>query len=208
MKLWLIIPVKPLSEGKSRLTSVLAPAQRRALTHRILQRELDLAQTSALIEGVVVVSRDAALLGDVTLRGALPLFEETHGLNAALETARSEVSRRGADALLVLPADLPFVTATDIEQIVHAAHQDAQIVLAPSPDGGTNALLLKLPSRLRFAFGSHSFARHRRLAQNLGLRQQVVVSPSLAFDLDWPADWEVLRTAYPDFTATPTALSP
>lgn len=204
MKLWLIIPVKPLREGKSRLTSVLAPAQRCALTHRILQRELELAQANPLIEGVVVISRDAALLGDVTMRGALPLLEETHGLNAALESARVEVSQRGADALLVLPADLPFVTATDIEQLVHAAHQDAHVVLAPSPDGGTNALLLKLPSHLHFAFGAYSFARHRRLARDLGLRQRIVVSPTLAFDLDWPADWEALRRTDPDFAATPT----
>jgi 2-phospho-L-lactate guanylyltransferase len=205
MKLWIIIPVKPLGEGKSRLTSVLAPAQRGALSQRILQRELDLVLGHELVAGVAIVSRDQDLLENVAALGALPLWEEQTGLNQALETARQQVICRGADAILILPADLPFLAKRDIEQLHGTLAQGSQVVLAPSSDGGTNALGLRPPSLMGFAFGPQSFTRHRHAAQQLGLRQQVLVTPTLAFDVDWPADWELLRTSFPDLMPTPTS---
>ena len=75
MNAWVVIPVKPLGEGKSRLTSVLAPAQRSALSQRILQRELDLVLAHELVAGVAVISRDQALLDEVAAQGAVPLHE-------------------------------------------------------------------------------------------------------------------------------------
>ena len=204
MNAWVVIPVKPLGEGKSRLTSVLAPAQRSALSQRILQRELDLVLAHELVAGVAVISRDHALLDEVAAQGAVPLREIQPGLNQALETARQEMQCRHADVLLILPADLPFLAKRDIDQLLAPVQQGTQLVLAPSPDGGTNALALTLPSSLRFAFGPHSFARHRQFARQLGISQQVIISPTLAFDVDWPADWELLRTAFPDLAPSPT----
>ena len=204
MNAWVVIPVKPLGEGKSRLTSVLAPAQRSALSQRILQRELDLVLAHELVAGVAVISRDQALLDEVAAQGAVPLREILPGLNQALETARQEMLCRHADVLLILPADLPFLAKRDIDQLLVPVQQGTQLVLAPSPDGGTNALALTLPSSLRFAFGPHSFARHRQFARQLGISQQVIISPTLAFDVDWPADWELLRTAFPDLAPSPT----
>lgn len=208
MNLWIIIPVKPLNEGKSRLTAVLAPAQREALSRRILLRELDLIAGHDAVAGVAVISRDEAILDEVAAWGAVPLREEQPGLNQALDTARQEVMRRGADAILILPADLPFLAKRDIEQLVTVLEQGTQIVLAPSPDGGTNALGIRPPSLMDFAFGCHSFSRHRRIAQGLGLRQQVIISPTLAFDVDWPADWELLRATFPDLVDTSLDLRP
>ena len=62
------------------------------------------------------------------------------------------------------------------------------MVIAPSHDGGTNALLLHPPQTLTFAFGEQSFARHCTLAEQMRLTYHVFKSPTLSFDLDWPTD--------------------
>ena len=62
MKLWLVTPVKPFDESKSRLAAVLSQAERAALSRSLLERTLRLAQDSGRFTGLLVVSRaDAAL---------------------------------------------------------------------------------------------------------------------------------------------------
>jgi len=67
---------------------------------------------------VVVVSRDRALLADAEAEGAWGLLETTPGLNPALTQAAHFAGDRGATGLLVLPADLPLLTAHDLETML------------------------------------------------------------------------------------------
>jgi 2-phospho-L-lactate guanylyltransferase len=157
----------------------------------MLARVLDAAQRSKLFGGVVVVSRDAEVLAFAEASGATALAEIEAGLNEALEQARRFVIERGADALLVLPSDLPLVTPQEIGALLAAA-QDKPVAIAPSRDGGTNALLLQPPALesapLRFEFGEQSFRRHQAQAEARGLAYTVIRSELLALDVDWPED--------------------
>ena len=67
-----------------------------------------------------------------------------------------------------------------------------QINIAPSRDGGTNALMLQPPQAIPFAFGRDSFQRHRHLAAEAGIPVSVVESDSLVFDIDLPEDYELV----------------
>ncbi len=99
--------------------------------------------------------------------------------------ARSEGRGRG---ILVIAADLPWVSPSDIIALVLAAGPDT-LVLAPSRDGmGTNALLVPPGVHVRPAYGEGSRAAHRREAHRLGLRLAEVVRPGLGFDVDRPED--------------------
>ena len=63
--------------------------------------------------------------------------------------------------------------------------------IAPDRHGvGTNGLSLPLPAArgFRFAFGDDSFALHQAEAARLGLIVEVIHSPTLAKDIDVPAD--------------------
>lgn len=192
MKLWLVVPVKPFGTGKSRLAGVLTPAERGALTHRLLCRTIQLAQASGHFAGVLVVSRSQAVLDAARALGAEQLHERgAGGLNEALAAACTVAAGHGADHALVLPADLPAVNAADLDAICTAAAQ-TDIVLAPSRDGGTNALCLRLPPGIPFTFGPASFAAHMRLAEVAACRLAVYASPTVAFDLDWPEDLALL----------------
>ena len=58
MSLWTIIPVKPFSEGKSRLAGYISPPTRRALNRNLLTRTLDAIRLAQIEAEIVVVSRD------------------------------------------------------------------------------------------------------------------------------------------------------
>jgi 2-phospho-L-lactate guanylyltransferase len=189
MKLWLIVPVKPFDQGKSRLAPILEPAGRATLNRQLLAHVLSTAQSSGLLAGMLVISRDERVLLQAQTLGADILLEMGDNLNMALVQASQQASNYGADAVLVLPADLPLLTVDDIRQLHGLGAEGAGVVIAPSHDGGTNALLLRPPGAIKFAFGPHSFLRHCALAEASGGRYQLLNSPTLAFDMDRPEDW-------------------
>lgn len=199
-QLWLVIPVKPFDEGKSRLAPVLGPGERAALARRLFEGVLAAAQTSGLFAGIAVISRDATVLNLAASRGATAIAELGSDLNDALEQARATLTQ--ARALLVLPADLPDITAAELIAFVEVARRARQagkaiVAIAPSTTGGTNALLLDPPDTIPFVFGAEagreSFQRHSLLAHEAGATLVVIESDALALDLDLPSDLALVR---------------
>ncbi|MCL6439815.1 MAG: 2-phospho-L-lactate guanylyltransferase [Rubrobacteraceae bacterium] len=185
------VPVKDLREAKSRLGGVLPAEKRAALTLRTLRRVLG-ALRGAEIGLVCVVSPDEGVLGVAGEEGAHPLHQRSAGLNPALEEARAWALSGGASSLLVLPSDLPLLQPDDVGVLLRSAGR-APVVIAPDrARTGTNALLLRPPDAMPFAFGEGSFARHIRLARGRGLPVEVCERPNLSFDLDTAADLERL----------------
>ena len=193
MKLWLIVPVKPFNEGKSRLSRALQPAQRAELSARLLAQTLSTAQHSARFDQSVGVSRDPAVLAAARTAAALGLPEAGTELNTALAQACAYAGQAGAQAALLLPADLPRLADTDLHQLVDSFVNLQTAVLAPSRDGGTSALLLRLPPPFALCFGPESFHCHRTQALAAGCSVTVVDTPSLRFDLDSPAELAELQ---------------
>jgi len=140
---------------------------------------------------VVVISRDPRVLKDTQMGGGLPLKEEGSDLNAALTQASHFASACGADGILVLPTDLPFLTDRDVQTLLRLATDAPAVVIAPCRRSiGTNALLMRPPLLIPFAFGPASFPRHLASARLIGVRPTVLRTPTLAFDLDTPEDWQ------------------
>jgi 2-phospho-L-lactate guanylyltransferase len=184
-----IIPAKPYSEAKSRLSPALSEDQREAVSRWLLRRTVGVALQA--LEQVVVVSRDRRALSDAKARGATGLLEATPGLNAALAHADRFARVQGAAGVLVLPADLPRLSAADLEALLALAAAAPAAVIAPCRHGtGTNALLLRPAGLIPFAFGPGSFARHCRSARAAGVEPAVCRRAGLAFDLDTPEDWQ------------------
>jgi 2-phospho-L-lactate guanylyltransferase len=148
---------------------------------------------------VLLVSDSEALCAAARQAGAQALLEDRgDDLNAALW--RAEAAIGPADALLVLPADLPRLEAGDI-QAMAAAGDAAEMAIAPDrQETGTNALLWTRAPRA-FRFGVDSFAAHQEAARATGAPVAVVRRPGLAFDLDLPADLAELRRNPPPWLA-------
>jgi 2-phospho-L-lactate guanylyltransferase len=135
------------------------------------------------------VSPDRIVLGEARERGAATLLQKSQGLNPALEEGRRWTMDRSASALLVLPADLPLLDAQDVRAVLDGVGEAPSVTISPdSAHTGTNALLLRPPDVLPFAFGPDSYEAHLRAARERGLDVRVCERPHLAFDLDTAED--------------------
>jgi 2-phospho-L-lactate/phosphoenolpyruvate guanylyltransferase len=197
MSLHILIPCKSLSEGKSRLAPVLAPAERQALCARLLRGALALALALRPVDRVWVITPDPAARAIAGDFGVGAIDDGGLGLNEALRQGLAGLVGEIGDVAtaLILPIDLPYATA---DAVSRALMGDADVTLAPDEvRRGTN--LLYLGSRalhaFRFAFGPDSFAAHQAWAQREGFRVDIIDDPRLAFDVDRPEDYERWRDA-------------
>jgi 2-phospho-L-lactate guanylyltransferase len=171
-----IIPFKPAGQRKRRLAGMLSPARRDQLAETMFLHVVGVLEASPLIDRIVLL---AAAAGVDWPHGWIA--DTGGGLNAELSCARD---RLGAARLIVIHADLPFVTPADIAALTAAAKSGCAI----APDRhqtGTNALALQDFPGFAFAFGDSSLARHRAAA---GGRARIVTTRGLAHDIDTPAD--------------------
>ena len=192
MKFKTILPVKAIDRGKTRLGGMLDDDARAALCRRFLGHVLDVACAFPGPADTIVVSADRRVLDAAEARGAHALGEsEEDDLNAALRQATRFAASKGADAVLVLPVDLPLVTTEDLLAL---ASTGTPIAIAPDRRGtGTNALWLAPPGAIPFHFGEDSFAAHLAAARAAGLDAAIVHRPNLVLDVDTPDDYRAWR---------------
>lgn len=184
-----LVPVRSLTGSKSRLGEPLDAEERADLVRALLRRTVREAQAATTVAEVLVVSMDGDLLEEARSLGAASLLQETDGLNEGLEEARRAAGV--AAALLVLPVDLPGISASAIDALVEAAETARRaspakpvVVLVPDRHGtGTNALLVAPSPAIPFRFGESSRAAHAAAARAAGA-SYVEVDGALSFDLD------------------------
>jgi 2-phospho-L-lactate/phosphoenolpyruvate guanylyltransferase len=188
MTCWALVPVKRRAACKQRLAGQLSPEQRLQLVRQMLAGVVDAVRQSKCVDALAFVSEER----DTIPAGIRLLPDAGAGLNSALAAARQALIGRGAEELVVLPADLPFVTGPDIDVLVEAG-RGAGCALATDRAGlGTNALWLPAHAPIRFQFGPGSRLRHVEEAERLGLAPALVSLPGLAFDVDGPDDLDEL----------------
>ena len=191
-----IVPMKPLGLGKSRLAGALSPREREALNLALLERVVS-AAIDALPAGVRVVGGDETVARNVREMGGRWLPDGGADLNGTLAAAFRSAHDDGL-ASLYLPADLPFLTAADIEGIAGESEQGTVHTLAPARrDGGTNAILTPVGSPFRPALGVDSFRGHEAMALELGVPLAIYDSPGIGYDLDTASDLEAYEQMQP-----------
>lgn len=208
MTFWAIVPVKPLSRGKSRLADILTPEERTDLNRRLLTHTLDTLTSIPEIEHVLVVSRDPSALALAREHGARTIQENgAPHLNIALTRATilaKEFSPRG---VLIVPADLPLITTEDIRSLIEQAQDSPVIVVVPDRHRrGTNALLVCPAGLIEYDFGPNSFQSHCQRALEAKARLEVFELPSLALDVDLPEDLDKVSEELSGFLVLPSAF--
>jgi 2-phospho-L-lactate guanylyltransferase len=177
------VPVKSLERAKGRLSGILQPLERAALTLAMLEDVLDacLAQPGWQ---TWVISPDEVVLEVSARRRARPVVEDEPGLLAAVHQV--EEMAHGADALAVVLGDLPLLTTSALGRALQTL---GPVVAAPSAsDGGTNVLLRRPPGVIRARFGTDSFRKHCEAAEFRGIPFAEIRGAELAYDLDRPED--------------------
>lgn len=192
-----LVPVKPLAAGKSRLAGRLAREALERLALAMLGDLVDALRAVRELDLVAVTTPDPRVAREAEALGAEALLRDDAGLNAALDGAAGELAGRGLEALLVVLGDVPGAQPQELAALFAALRSAGGrgVVLAPSRDGGTSALLRAPWNAVPNRFGPQSAAAHRALAREAGLAYRELALPSLAVDLDRPEDAAALLAA-------------
>jgi 2-phospho-L-lactate guanylyltransferase len=204
-KVHVVVPLRGIDSGKSRLGQALDAEERGALVLGLLARTLEVLVAWPAAQRVYLATGDATT-GELARRAqpALTVLTEPGegGLNAALRAARDTAMSNGATAVLMLPADLPLLDDVALNRLLDGAdaalaagNGRSLVVVAPADARrGTNALLVAPPDVIDPQFGDTSLEAHLRAAAAADATVQLVVDPQLGFDLDTPDDLERLDT--------------
>jgi len=198
----ILVPVKHLETSKQRLSALLSPSERCALAEAMLQDVLAALDASRHRGYVVLVSGDARAHQLASQYGFEVIDDpDDPGETGAIETATRTAIKRGAEFTLVLPADIPLITAAEVDQIFEVAPPEGT-VLAPSASGrGTNAVLQRPPGLFPLRFGNDSFLPHLAAARATGNPLEVLRLARIGIDIDEPPDLADLLAAPGDTRA-------
>lgn len=195
----ILVPVKNVNGAKQRLSSVLTSQQRTELARAMIKdvchalSEVPSHPPVALVTSDEYAIRLARQCGFETIHD-----DENLGETEAIAMASQQAEKRGAEYTLVIPGDIPLVTADEITAVLEAAPEQGT-VLVPAADGrGTNAILRRPANLIPCRFGNDSFLPHRAAAR--ATRLPVVILEDLggiALDIDRPEDLMELAAGEP-----------
>jgi 2-phospho-L-lactate/phosphoenolpyruvate guanylyltransferase len=191
-----VLPVKRFGEAKRRLAAGIDDERREALVAAMLEDTLEAIEGSRAIERTIVVTGDPRAQEIVAASSAEVLpdpADEGHIVAALAGIARAEVD--GAACVALLPGDCPLLEPKELDRLLTGLPSSFLAVVPDRHGTGTNALVLSPPDAIQPAFGEGSCARHVAAAREADLPFAVEELPSLALDLDTPADVVALTRA-------------
>ncbi len=154
----LVVPLKPLTEAKTRLTA--QPSIRRTLV-RAFARDV----VAACVAGAP--NQDIAVVGDASWAEEVPPSvrlcpDEGPDLNGALRKVVAALP--STDPVAIILGDLPCVTADDIRRLLRVAGEllaTHSSVVVPDAAGTGTAVLVSRAGEMSPSFGPHSRRSHR-----------------------------------------------
>ncbi len=193
MSTYAIVPVKKLSKSKTRLSTFLTSEERTLFTLAMLEDVLGALKHSK-VNKTIIVGANSEVESFAKNFGMMFLREQQEGLNPALNQTTKWCIQNGAEQVLILPTDVPVITPKDIDQLIKLASKNS-IVISPSKNGGTNALLQTPPEIIVPSFGNDSFNRHTEKAAAKHVKTKVYVSSRIILDIDSGKDLSILLKA-------------
>ncbi len=193
---WVIVLVKDFAAAKQRLGPALSPRERNSLARRNARRAIGAAAAGS--HRLVVAGSDEAGALAARLGAEYVIEPRQEGQNTAAMRGIAYAMEHGAESVVVLSSDLPFVTTKAVRKLLDAgAAEDAPVAVAvPAVGrGGTNALYLRPPTAINLHFGGDSLALFQHDAETRDVRFLIHHSAEMALDLDEPDDLVRLRRA-------------
>ena len=191
-----ILPVKRFAAAKQRLAPGMGATHRAELAEAMLGDVLEAIEETRSIERTIVVTSEPRATDISIARGALVLPDPDEGGHSGATLAGIEWAvELGARRVVLLPIDCPLLAPRELERLL-TGMPERYVAIVPDRHGtGTNALALSPPDAIEPSFGEGSCARHVAAARAAGVPFNVEELPSLALDLDTPADIVALTMA-------------
>jgi 2-phospho-L-lactate guanylyltransferase len=189
-KIAAIIPMKNLHFAKSRLSTILTLQQRKSLAFFLLNTTIKTLKESRLITEIIVVSSDKTI-EKLSFENSLKFIKDSDdGINNAVILADRYCINNDIDANIVIPHDLPFISANEIDQICNISEKYPKcIIICPSKRlDGTNILFRKPANVIRTFYDDNSYINHLKEAQKLHIPIESLDLDNLMFDIDTKED--------------------
>jgi len=196
LKATAVLPVKRFGAAKQRLAAGVDDERRAAVVAAMLGDVLEAIGEARRIERTIVVTGERRAAELAAAAGADVLADPDRGghSGAAMAGAR-RAQELGASCVVLLPGDCPLLDPRELESLLTGMPERFVAVVPDRHGTGTNALALTPPDAIQPAFGEGSCARHVEAARGAGVPYAVEELPSLALDLDTPADVVALTRA-------------
>jgi 2-phospho-L-lactate guanylyltransferase len=199
LKATAILPVKRFSTAKRRLAAGVEDARREAVIAAMLEDVLEAISAARGIERTIVVSDEPRAVELAGSAGAEVVPDPSEGGHSGAALAGiAHAETLGAECVVLLPGDCPLLEPRELDRALTGLPKRYVAIVPDRHGSGTNALLLAPPGAIRPAFGEGSCARHVAAAREAGIPFAVEELPSLALDLDTPADLVALTRAIED----------
>ena len=180
-----VVPLKNLKLAKSRLSNILAEGERQELVLAMFDDVLVSLRESPFIEKIFLVAdKYFNPIADVQMITEI----KNRGYDEAIIEALKDSRVNQAQAMLILPADLPLVSTDELDTLIRDQENGSIRIAGARDQDGTNALVMKPPSLLATSFGVGSFERHKKFAKALSVKIEEVNLPGLSFDVDTEKD--------------------
>ena len=190
-KIAAVIPMKNLNFAKSRLSTILTLQQRKNLAFFLLNTTIKTLKESQLIYEIIVVSSDKTI-EKFSFENSLKFIKEDSdsGVNNAVILADRYCINNNIDANIVIPHDLPFISAKEIDQICNNSEKYPKcIIICPSKRfDGTNILFRKPPNVIKTFYDDNSYMNHLKEAQKHNIPIESLELDNLMFDIDTRED--------------------
>lgn len=190
-----IVTAKRFTAAKQRLAGSIDEDLRLRLVEAMLGDVLEAVSASRTVSHTLVVTGEgaAADLAESFAAEVIHDPEDASHSGAALLGVNRAVEL-GADCVVLLPGDCPLLDPKELDRLLTGL-PDPFVTVVPDRHGtGTNALVLSPPRVMKPAFGEGSLERHLKMARDAGVPHTTEDLPTLALDLDTPADFVALTT--------------
>jgi 2-phospho-L-lactate/phosphoenolpyruvate guanylyltransferase len=188
LKATAVLPVKRFGAAKQRLAAGIDDDRRETLVAAMLEDVLEAIGAARAIERAIAVTDERRAAELAVAAGADVVPDPGGGHSGAALAGAARAQELGAGCVVLLPGDCPLLDPRELERLL-TGMPDRYVSIVPDRHGtGTNALALAPPDAIRPTFGEGSCARHVAAAREAGVPYAVEELPSLALDLDTPAD--------------------
>ena len=166
----IIVPVKELTEGKSRLSSALSAQARCELNRFLLNHTLEQVMELADIADIYVISKSSEILAEAERRDLIGCSEGSScDLNGAIALGMKRAHDAGATELMVIPVDIPSLASKRMRAIIDEYHGTSDVMIITDRTGdGTNVMLWRPIETASFQYGIGSASRHAEICQKSG----------------------------------------
>lgn len=194
----ILIPMKPLSDSKTRLRAALSDDRRRLLSLAMLLHVLETVSQTGRGQ-LFVLGGDDAVRQACGRANCTFVPDASSDLNGCLASSFEAARMAGIEAAIFLPADLPLLSRDDVLTFFAEGTGQRMGIAPDRHSAGTNGLAVRGTLPIVPSMGAGSFQRHLVQFASAGSPYEIFRTRGLGFDVDTPDDLDFLLRAMPDW---------